>query len=251
MKIASRAWSHERAFVGEHVATFIGEAREQNAGNEVHGGGYIYTGWYTLSWTRDHGAWQLAYLSWKPGGVVAKSAGWNEIFRNAVGFEHAPNRLLTDTVASLAPGRALDIAMGQGRNALYLAQRGWQVTGIDIADEGLQQARESAARAGLALDALHADVDAYDFGKDRWDLVTMIYAPAALARLRDIQDSVKPGGLVVYEYFAPVPGDDDAPAPGELAKRFAGWEIVRDDIVDGIPDWALDHAKLQRFVARK
>ncbi len=102
---------------------------------------------------------------------------------------------------------------------------------------------------------IDGDIGTFDFGIDRWDLVTLIYAPSAQKRIADIQRSVKRGGLVIYEYFAPDPADGDdngAPAPGALAKQFAGgWDIVRDEIVDGVPDWGENRAKLQRFVARK
>jgi SAM-dependent methyltransferase len=250
-RIASRQWSHEQAFVGPASAMFIGEAREQNAGNKVHGGGYIYEGWYTLGWAPEDGAWKLIYLGWKPAGAASESASWDQIFHNAVGFNHQPNRLLTSAIAGLEPGAALDVATGQGRNALYLAAHGWKVTGIDISDEGLQKAREAARRAGLHLDLVHADARTFDFGRDRWDLVTLIYAPAVLGRIHDIQRGVRRGGLVVYEYFVPDGPNDEAPAPGELAKQFAGWDVLRDDIVEDVPDWAEDRAKLERFVARK
>jgi 2-polyprenyl-3-methyl-5-hydroxy-6-metoxy-1,4-benzoquinol methylase len=61
-------------------------------------------------------------------------------FHNDVGFEKQPNRLLVDAVAKRKPGRALDVAMGQGRNALYLASRGWKVTGVNFSDEGVRAA---------------------------------------------------------------------------------------------------------------
>ena len=63
--------------------------------------------------------------------------------------------------------------------------------------------------------------------------------------------AVRPGGLVVYEYFAPDGPKDDVPAPSDLAKEFAGWEILRNDEVEDVPDWVKDRAKLVRFVARK
>jgi len=252
LKIESRAWSHEQAFVGESSAMFIGDAREQNGGNQVHGGGYIYEGWYTLGWARDGDDWKLVYLGWKPAAAQTESSQWNQIFHNGIGFEHAPNKLLVTTTAGVTPGEALDVAMGQGRNALYLAAHGWKVTGVDIADEGMRQARQAAEQAKVKLDMINTDVGTFDFGRDRWDLVTLIYAPSAKKRIPDIQRSVRRGGLVVYEYFAPVGGDDDPPKPGELAKLFGdGWEILRDDVVDDVPDWAEDHAKLERFVARK
>jgi SAM-dependent methyltransferase len=252
-QITNRTWSDERVFTGASTAMFIGKAREQNAGNQVHGGGYIYEGWYTLGWARDDAGWKLIYVGWKPAAAQTESAEWDQIFHNAIGFNHEPNRLLTTAVTGVAPGEALDVATGQGRNALYLAAHGWKVTGIDIADEGLRQAREAATREKLALDLVNTDVTTYDFGHERWDLVTLIYAPSALKRVPDIQRAIRPGGLFVYEYFAPkTPDDDDAAAPGQLKKQFAdGWEILRDDVVDDVPDWAQDKAKLERFVARK
>ena len=252
-QIASRSWSDERAFIGPSSALFIGKAREQSSGNKVHGGGYIIDGWYTLGWARDAGDWKLIFLGWKPVATQTETAQWNQIFHNKIGFNHDPNRLLTTVIAGVRPGEALDVATGQGRNALYLARQGWKVTGIDTADEGLQQAREAATRDKLSLDAVNADVRTFDFGSNRWDLVTLIYAPSAVKRIADIQRSIRPGGLLVYEYFAPEsPADDDAPQPGALAKQFGdGWEILRDEIVDDVPDWAVDKAKIQRFVARK
>jgi SAM-dependent methyltransferase len=115
----------------------------------------------------------------------------------------------------------------------------------------MRQASEAAQRAALPVDMVHADVRTYDLGTNRWDLVTLIYAPAALKRLPDIRRAVRPGGLVVYEYFAPDGPKDDVPAPGDLAKEFAGWEILRDEAVEDVPDWVKDRAKLVRFVARK
>ncbi len=102
-QIASRTWSDERTFIGESSATFIGKAREQNAGNEVHGGGVIYDGWYTLGWAREAGSWKLVYWSWKIAGAPPASAEWNQIFHNGVGFDHEPNRLLVSTAEHELP----------------------------------------------------------------------------------------------------------------------------------------------------
>jgi hypothetical protein len=80
----------------------------------------------------------------------------------------------------------------------------------------------------------------------------MIYAPSGIKRIPDLQRATRTGGLFVYEYFAPTKSGDNAPAPGALAAQFRnGWEILVDTIVEDTPDWALDRAKLQRFVARK
>jgi len=248
--VGVRTWSDERVFARGTDAIVVGKVREHQAGNDVHGG-YDFDGWYTLGWSREGDAWKLVYLGWQLAGAQAQAAGWNQIFHNATGFNHAPNKLLAEVAATHAPGTAVDVAMGQGRNAIHLAAAGWAVTGVDIADEGVRQAREAAAARSLKLDAIVADVATFDYGTERWDLVAMIYAWPALKKIPDLQRATRHGGLFVYEFFAPVGPDDEGPPAGALAKQFAGWEILRDEIVDDVPDWAMDRAKIQRFVARK
>lgn len=252
-QIAKRTWTDEHVFARGSDAVFIGRAKEHEGGNEKHGG-YDFDGWYTLAWSRTPANdWKLVLLTWRIAGGPGQAAFWNQIFEHGTGFEHAPNQLLVTSARGVKPGTALDVAMGQGRNGLYLAAQGWKVTGIDIADEGLRQARASAIAKGLTLDTINADVGTFDYGQERYDLVAMIYAPSGIKRIPDLQRAVKKGGLFVYEYFAPTkPTDDDAPQPGALAAQFKdGWEIVVDTIIEDTPDWAMDRAKLQRFVARK
>jgi SAM-dependent methyltransferase len=251
--IATRAWDNETVMIRPDAVVFVGKATETQGGNDVHGG-YRFVGWYLLEWVREDGGWKVQLWTWRRGGEVTERDTWNDIFRNAVGFNKLPNKLLVDTVASRKPGAALDLAMGQGRNALYLASRGWKVTGVDISDEGIRLARAEAAAKKLALETINTNVDSWDFGKQRWDLVTMIYAGNDAAWIDKARASLRKGGLFVVEYFAhdPEHGQDDGFLPGQLAKHFTdGFEILRDEVVEDVPDWAMDRAKLVRFVARK
>jgi len=139
------------------------------------------------------------------------------------------------------PGRAIDLGMGQGRNALYLAAHGWQVTGVDLSDVAVAQAKEQAARQGLALDAVVDNLDHYDTGKDRWDLITMFYVhawyhsakPGVVARLRD---ALKPGGLLVMEGFAGEPGFMFH--TNELLHDFADLRILFYEDAEREAEWA-------------
>ena len=70
----------------------------------------------------------------------------------------APNRRFAEEVAGLAPGRALDLACGEGRNAVWLAERGWEVTGVDFSDVALAKAAELATSRGVEVDWVVADV---------------------------------------------------------------------------------------------
>lgn len=249
--IGSRTWSHEHVYVHPDTAVYIGEATERLAGNDVHGG-HNYDGYYTLSWRRVGADWKLALWTWRPAGTTAERDNWNEIFRNSIGFNHEPNRLLVETVKGTTPGTALDVAMGQGRNALYLASQGWKVTGVDYSDEGLRLANKAAAETKLELQTENADLTKYDFGIAKWDLVTMIYAGADVAWIDEIKRALKPGGLFIVEYFHKSQENLDGFDTGQLAKLFAdGYDIVRDEVVDDVPDWAMDKATLVRFVARK
>lgn len=171
-------------------------------------------------------------------------------------FNEEPNALLVETVHGLKPGTALDVGMGQGRNAVYLAKLGWQVTGIDIADEAVAQARQRAQAAGLRLTALVQDDSTYDFGTRRWTLILFSYAggsekPARLLR------ALKPGGRVVVEAF----GQDNSGiasditfAPQQLRRLYeaAGFAIERYEETEGVADFK--HRKrvpLVKLVARK
>src|SRR5262252_6980031 len=102
--------------------------------------------------------------------------GWRIMFNNIYssstpGFVTQPNALLISTVEGRKPGRALDIGMGQGRNSVFLALKGWDVTGFDISDEGLAVAHKNAERAGVKLNAIRETDEAFDYGSDQWDMI--------------------------------------------------------------------------------
>jgi len=247
----TRAWKDEHVYIGVHDATFIGLAAEHEIGNDSHGN-REYDGWYMVAWTRDGAAWKAAHWSWQPYRTALdfQRDNWNDNFRQDVGFSHEPNQLLMTTTAGVTPGAALDLATGQGRNALYLASHGWTVTAVDISDEGLRRAREAAARAHVAIDAVQADIDAYDYGVAKWDLVTEIYVPNPAARAGKIKAALRSGGLFVLEFF--LDEGDGGVKPAELRAEFAdGFDILRDEVIEDRPDWGEDRAKLVRFVARK
>lgn len=97
---------------------------------------------------------------------------YNSAYRGEVGdvFSPKPNAFLVEMTRQRKPGRALDVGMGQGRNSIFLAQQGWDVTGIDPADEGVRQAKAEADRLGLKIHVEVTTFEQFDFGEDRWDL---------------------------------------------------------------------------------
>ena len=136
-------------------------------------------------------------------GGARSTAYWNAVFKVGSGPER-PLGLLSDTVRNLVPGAALDVAMGNGRNGVYLASLGWRVTGYDISGTALRLARERAARMKVAIETVEADHDGFDFGRERWDLVVLSYVVPKGVVLevgfaRRLYDSLRPGGRIVCE----------------------------------------------------
>ncbi|MDB4960456.1 MAG: class SAM-dependent methyltransferase [Myxococcales bacterium] len=249
----SRTWKEERVYLGPNTAVFVGDAIESSpaVGEQASG---EWEGWNTVVWVHNGTDWKVAHAQWQAGGIEAERSMWNEAFRKSIGFKQTANQHLIDSVNKRKPGTALDLAMGQGRNAVFLATKGWKVTGVDISDEGIRIAKAAAAKAGTRITAVQAENEKFDLGKDRWDLVTLIYAgddPAMLAR---IKPSIRKGGLFVVEFFhkdttsgTGIGGFMD----GQLAAAFADWKIVKDEVVEDVADWGLRKGKLVRFVAQR
>ena len=112
-----------------------------------------------------------------------------------------PNRFVVEELDALAPGRALDVACGGGRNAVWLASKGWRVTGVDFSRAGLAKARRLAIDRGVEVTWVEADVVEWQPPMACFDLVVMAYLhlPSeqrhrALARAAD---AVAPGGVLL------------------------------------------------------
>jgi SAM-dependent methyltransferase len=250
----TRTWKNERVALGPGVGVFIGEATVTYPPEPNSPAGSL-TRWYTLVWVQDQQDFKVEHLQLQRGGPEAERDAWNEAFRAGVGFRHEPNRFLVEMVKGLKSGVALDLATGQGRNALYLAQQGWKVTGVDISDEGLRQAAKAASDQHLRLETIEADLDHWDLGTNRWDLVTMIYAGGDPAMVERVKRSVRPGGWVVFEFFhrdatkGTGIGGFEERMPGALFKE--GWTVLKDEVVEDTADWSLRKSKLVRFFAQK
>ena len=100
----------------------------------------------------------------------------------------------------LPKGRALDIATGKGRNAIFLAERGFQVVAIDISPVALDVARRAAKEKSLAIDWQEADLESIELPTSRYDLVlTFNYLERSL--VPQIKKTLKPNGWVIFETY--------------------------------------------------
>lgn len=166
-------------------------------------------------------------------------------------FPTAPSKLLAEAVAGLKPGKALDVGMGQGRNSLFLATRGWDVTGFDTSKMGLEQARKAAAAANVTIRALHASDEEFDFGVAQWDLIAILY-PIEKRSVFRVRQALKPGGIVVVECSH----KEGANAPfeyetNELLRIFEGFRIVHYEDRMGQHEWARKTLRMVRLIAQK
>jgi SAM-dependent methyltransferase len=96
-----------------------------------------------------------------------------------------PNGFLVDEVATLPPGRALDLACGEGRNALWLAERGWRVDGVDYSDVALDKAHRVADARGVEVGWAHEDVESYT-PSPGYDLVILFYLQLPWESMRGV-----------------------------------------------------------------
>lgn len=183
--------------------------------------------------------------------VDRAAATWDQVFRIVEAPEISPKTSFTAYCAErlirrqvLRPGdSAMVLAMGDGRNALHLADLGLQVTGIDISSVGLEKARATAAERGLKIEAVQADLFQYDLGRERWNLVTNVYFNPAIFAFDRIKASVRPGGFLLVEgYGSEYTGDGPAMEtryrPNQLLWELSDWRIL--EYQDGVfpSDWA-------------
>jgi SAM-dependent methyltransferase len=182
---------------------------------------------------------------------------WNKEFAEGkVLLQKEASPLLTAAIQGRTPGTALDLGMGEGRNAVYLADRGWQVTGVDLSDVAVDQASTKAQAQGLTLNAVVSDLDVFDFGKEQWDLITSFYMHAWHRRSKTdvpqrIYDALRPGGLLVIEGFAEPPNTAGYQSE-QLARQFARLRMLRNETVSDHAAWYVqEKVPLVRFVAEK
>ena len=172
-----------------------------------------------------------------------------------------PNALLVETVQGRKPGTALDADMGEGRNAIYLAQQGWQVTGADVAEKALAYAQARAQKLGVHLRTEVADMATYDWGTNKWDLIVLSYAGGREYAPR-VARALKPGGIVVLEAFHMDATNQLQVVDGdyrvffntnELPKLYGavGLKMLRYEEPIGAADFTKKQLRLVKMVAQK
>ena len=182
---------------------------------------------------------------------------WDERYRSeersAEDLDAAPTPLVVETSKMLAPGRALDLACGSGRNALWLAEQGWSVTAVDGSQVAIEILRSRASERGAAVNMKVADLEKFGYliEPTSWNLIAICYY---LQRdlFEPAKQGVVPGGILISIVHLTEPGEDPTAhrlGPGELERYFQGWEILHRH--EGRPNDTAHQRSVAEIVARR
>lgn len=139
-----------------------------------------------------------------------------------------PADFLRKNIARLPKGRALDIAAGEGRNAVFLARHGFEVDAVDISPVGLDKARKLAGEYGVSINTIAADLKTYDLGREKYAIV-MNFLYLQRDMIPKIKEALVPGGVVVFETYT-------------VDHRRKGHPDQKIDL-----QWRLEHEELRRM----
>ena len=181
---------------------------------------------------------------------------WNQRYREDSYNKNNPVTLLEEWAARLPPGKALDVACGAGRNALFLARAGYRVDAIDIAVEGLAQAARQAATENLQVNWIEHDLDQpFDFDADYNVILVMWFVDLPL--VKKLCECLAPGGYLLCQEHLVSDADVIGPGnpafrvlPGELRAAVSGLEVLDyAESVESTPEG--DRVASARVVARR
>ncbi len=134
-------------------------------------------------------------------GAEKDKAKWDNIYsREGYVYGAAPVAFLKDKVKLLPKGRALVLAMGEGRNAVFLAEQGFDVVGVDISEVAVKKALLLAKERGVKIRPIAADLEKYSIEENAYDLITCFnYLQRDLAP--QMKKGLKPGGMIIFQTF--------------------------------------------------
>ncbi len=169
-----------------------------------------------------------------PRGFADGASHWNTRFsKDGYYFGTTPNAWLAEQAHRWQPGQhVLCVADGEGRNSVWLAERGLRVDAFDISAVGVDKARRLAAERSVSVNFQVSDCDGFDWGDGRYDGVAAIFVqfaePALRARMfASMVRCLKPGGLLVLQGYTPRQLQYKTGGPGQLAHLYTP-ELLRD-----------------------
>lgn len=124
---------------------------------------------------------------------------WDQVFdQDVYVYGKEPAEILRDHIDILPVGRALDIAMAEGRNAVFLAKKGFVVDGVDISEVAIRKAKRLAKENHVEITTINADLNTYQIKPETYEVILNIqYLQRSL--IPQIKRGLKRGGVVVFE----------------------------------------------------
>lgn len=171
---------------------------------------------------------------------------WNERYRTKeLIWSAGPNETFAQEIGKVAPGKALDLGCGEGRNAIWLAELGWEVTAIDFSEVAIDKARQIADRRGVNVNWIRDDVSTWQCQPGGFDLVAVLFLHTRTGErnnwLTRATEAVGPGGIFIYIGHDPSniakgtggPQDPDVlPGIEDITSHLTGFVIERTAIIE-------------------
>jgi tellurite methyltransferase len=158
---------------------------------------------------------------------------WNKKYADSKDllYGKAPSQFLADNIHLLRKGETLDVGMGEGRNSVYLAQKGFQVTGIDYVETAVERAKKFAAEMGLTFEAKLQDLDFFLIPLMKYDTIVVCDYHPQLTLMKSLARGLNKGGTLLVEGYTVEQlrlGEGFKPEPFECFKPNEALEHVRD-----------------------
>lgn len=198
---------------------------------------------------------------------------WNDRYQaSEFAFGTQPNVFFKTWISRFNRGNILMPADGEGRNGVYAAEQGWNVTAFDLSDEGKVKAMLLAKEKGVGLDYIVSDLDQLEFAHDHYDVIGLIYAHFTASKKslfhQKLRRYLKPGGVIIFEAFSKehlkhrmqnpqVGGPTDLDtlySKEEILIDFENFEILhlaQEEIILEEGKYHIGKANVIRFVGRK
>lgn len=125
---------------------------------------------------------------------------WNEKYHTLGEDATSPSRLLQEVIPTLPAGRALDVAAGTGRNAIFLAQHGYEVNAVDSSSVAIEKGRKLAAEAGVSVNFINADLENFIIAEESYDLI-INFNFLERSLIPSMKKGLKKGGSILFETF--------------------------------------------------
>lgn len=158
---------------------------------------------------------------------------WNERYKNKeFAYGEAPNNFVKQELAKLTPGKILFPAEGEGRNAVYAAKQGWDVTAFDPSLEGKKKAKLLAAKHNVEIEYVIDGYETIDFPKEKFECIVLVFAHMPLKQRQKYHQKLitflRPGGTLILEGFSKKQINNNTGGPQNIEMLFSEDELILD-----------------------